>query len=42
MCRLQYISSMDIIVIGNISVVVALEGHHEGDECVCWDLKALQ
>lgn len=39
MCGLDHISCMDVIVVGYISVVVVLQGHHEGDEGVGWDFK---
>lgn len=42
MSGLYHVGSMDVVVVSHVSVVVVLQGHHEGDEGVGWDLEVLQ
>lgn len=39
---LYHVGSVDVVVVGHVGVVVVLQGHHEGDEGVGWDLKVFQ
>lgn len=39
---LYHICGVDVVVVGHVGVVVVLQGHHEGDEGVRWDLEGLQ
>lgn len=42
MCRLDHVSSMDVVVVGHVSVVMILQSHHEGNESVRRNLKGLE
>lgn len=42
MCGLDHVCSMDVVVVGHVSMVMILQSHHEGNESVRWNLKGLQ
>ena len=39
---LDHVSRMDVVVVSDVSVVILLQSHHEGDEGVCGDLEGLE
>lgn len=39
---LRHVGSMDVVVVGYVSMVMILQSHHERNEGVGWNLKGLK
>ena len=39
---LNHVRCVDVVVVGHVSVVVVLQGHHQRDESICGNLKGLE
>ena len=33
---------MNVVMISYVRMVMVLQGHHEGDKSICWDLEGFQ